>query len=64
MSEMQPNSMVKPTAILMWTMHDLPTYGLVAGCATKGYQGCPCCGPHIVITLLKSWSKHFASDLE
>jgi hypothetical protein len=24
-------------AILMWTMHDLPTYGIVAGCATKGY---------------------------
>jgi hypothetical protein len=31
-------------AILMWTMHDLLAYGLVVGCITKRYQGCPCCG--------------------
>jgi hypothetical protein len=30
--------------ILMWTIHDFPAYGLVAGCDTKGYKGCPICG--------------------
>jgi hypothetical protein len=34
------------SVILMWTMHDLPAYGTIARCATKGYQGCPCCGPN------------------
>jgi hypothetical protein len=23
--------------MLMWTMHDLLAYGIIAGCATKGY---------------------------
>lgn len=32
-------------AILLWTMHDFPAYGVVAGCVTKGYRGCPICGP-------------------
>lgn len=31
-------------AILLWTTHDLPAYGCVAGCVTKGYRGCPICG--------------------
>jgi hypothetical protein len=40
--------------ILIWTIHDFPTYGLVVGCVTKGYKGCPICGPDIV-----AWySKH------
>jgi hypothetical protein len=26
--------------ILMWTIHDLPTYGLLLGHVTKGYKGC------------------------
>ncbi len=30
-------------AILLWMIHDLPTYGIVVGCITKRYQGCPCC---------------------
>jgi hypothetical protein len=32
-------------AMVIWTIHDLPAYGLVAGCTTKGYRGCPVCGP-------------------
>ena len=32
-------------AILLWTIHDFPAYGIVAGCVTKGYKGCPVCGP-------------------
>ncbi len=34
----------KLRGILMWTIHDFPTYGLVVGCDTKGYKGCPICG--------------------
>jgi hypothetical protein len=34
--------------ILMWTMHDLPTYGIVVKLVTKCYQGCPCCGVNIM----------------
>jgi len=30
--------------ILIWTIHDFPTYGLVARCVTEGYKGCPICG--------------------
>ena len=29
-------------AMPMWTIHDYPAYGLISGCATKGYQGCVC----------------------
>ena len=35
-------------AILLWTMHDFPAYGVVAGCVTKGYKGCPICGPNTI----------------
>ena len=35
-------------AILMWTCHDFPAYGLVAGCVTKGYKGCPICGKNTI----------------
>jgi hypothetical protein len=31
--------------ILLWTIHDFPAYGIVAGCVTKGYKSCPVCGP-------------------
>ena len=31
-------------AVLIWTLHDFPAYGLVSGTVTKGYVGCPCCG--------------------
>jgi hypothetical protein len=33
-------------AMVIWTIHDLPAYGLVAGSTTKGYRGCPVCGPN------------------
>ncbi len=32
--------------ILLWTMHNLLAYGIVAGCVVKGYQGCPICRPN------------------
>ena len=31
-------------AVLMWLVHDFPTYGLLFGQQTKGYKGCPVCG--------------------
>lgn len=35
-------------ACLMWTLHDFPGYGLVAGLTTKGFKACPVCGPNTV----------------
>ena len=32
-------------AILLWTIHDFPGYGTVAGVAHQGYVACPVCGP-------------------
>lgn len=32
-------------AMLLWSIHDFPAYGLVSGCVTKGFRGCPVCGP-------------------
>ena len=32
-------------AILLWTIHDFPRYGTVAGVAHQGYVACPVCGP-------------------
>ena len=32
-------------AILLWTIHDFPGYGTVAGVAHQGYIACPVCGP-------------------
>jgi hypothetical protein len=31
--------------MVIWTIHDFLTLGVVSGCVTKGYMGCPCCGP-------------------
>jgi hypothetical protein len=31
-------------AMLMWTIHDFPRYGLVSGCQHQGYKACPPCG--------------------
>ncbi len=39
------NSHFMLKAILMWCIHDFPTYGIMAGCVTKGYHACPICGP-------------------
>jgi len=30
-------------AILLWTMYDLLSFGMVTGCTTKGYWSCHCC---------------------
>ena len=35
----------KLRAVLLWTMHDFPGYGTVAGVAHQGYVACPVCGP-------------------
>ena len=35
-------------AVLMWTLHDFPAYGLISGLTTKGFKGCPVCGPHTI----------------
>ena len=34
-------------AILMWCIHDYPTYGLLLRQVTKGYRRCSECGPNI-----------------
>ena len=31
--------------MLLWTIHDFPGYGTVAGVAHQGYVACPICGP-------------------
>jgi hypothetical protein len=41
-------------AMLMWTMHDLPTYGTLVGFATKGYQRYQCCGAKTMTR--RSWA--------
>ena len=34
-------------AILIWCIHNYPTYGLVSGQVTKGYKRCTKCGPDV-----------------
>jgi hypothetical protein len=34
-------------AMLIWYKHDFPAYGLLSGQVTKGYKGCPECGPNV-----------------
>ena len=31
-------------AILMWVIHDFPSYGNMVGFTTKGFYACPICG--------------------
>jgi hypothetical protein len=33
-------------AIFMWSIHNLLTYEPLVGQVTKGYKGCPTCGPN------------------
>ena len=35
-------------AVLLWTLHDFPAYGLIFGLTTKGFKGCLVCGPHTI----------------
>ena len=44
----QGRSLFNLRAILMWTLHDFPAYGVVSGSVTKGYVGCPCCGVYTI----------------
>ena len=32
--------------VLLWTIYDFSTYGVLSGCKTKRKFGCPCCGPN------------------
>ena len=45
-------------AILMWSIHDFPAYGLLVGQVTKGYMGCPPYGPHVATRNSKSLEKN------
>jgi len=47
----------KLRGILMWTIHDFPAYGLIARCVTKGYKGCPICGPNTIARYSKRMIK-------
>jgi hypothetical protein len=40
-------------AILMWTIHNFPTHGIVSSCQHQGYRTCPPCGTNVV----NRWSK-------
>ena len=42
----------------MWSIHDFPAYGLLAGKITKGYRGCPTCGPNVATRRSKSLGKN------
>jgi hypothetical protein len=33
-------------AIVLWTIHNFPTYGTIADCTRKGFKGCPVCRPN------------------
>jgi hypothetical protein len=35
-------------AVLMWTIHDFPAYGIISSCEHQGYRTCPPCGTDIV----------------
>ena len=43
--------------VVLCTAHDLPGLGIVAGCTTKGYMGCPHCGPGTISRYSKSLKK-------
>lgn len=45
-------------AMVIWTIHDYPAYGNIAGCATKGYKGCVVCGDDTSSIYLKHSRKN------
>ena len=49
-------------AILLWTMYDFPAYGIVAGCITKGYKGCPKCGENTILRRSLALRKNVYDD--
>ena len=34
-------------AMLLWTIHDFPGYGIVGGFSHQGYAACPWCSVHL-----------------
>ena len=49
-------------AALLWTIHDFPAYGIVAGCVTKGYRGCPICGPGTISRRSRALKKNIYNN--
>lgn len=49
-------------AILLWTIHDFPAYGIVAGCVTKGYRGCPICAENTISRRSRALHKNVYDD--
>ena len=56
-SQPEGTGMFTLRAMLLWTIHDYPAYGLIAGCVTKGYQGCPICGPNVTTRMSRALRK-------
>jgi hypothetical protein len=46
-------------AILMWTIHDFPAYGIVFGYQHQGYRACTPCG----IDIVNWWSKELGKPI-
>jgi hypothetical protein len=40
------NRLFNLRGILLWTISDYPSYGLISGICTHGHKGCAICGPH------------------
>lgn len=49
-------------AMLIFCIHDFPAYGLVSGCVTKGYLGCPICGPNTISRRSQFLKKNIYED--
>ena len=47
---------------LLWTIHDFPAYGIVAGCVTKGYRACPICGPNTISRRSRALKKNLFNN--
>ncbi len=45
-------------AVVMWCIHDFPTYDIMVGFVTKGYHACPICGPTTLSHQSNALSKH------
>jgi hypothetical protein len=50
-------------AVLMWTLHDFPAYGLISGLTTKRFKTCPVCGPHTISRRSKILRKNLYCNL-
>ena len=52
------NPNFKLQVFLVWSIHNFPAYGLLARQVTKGYMGCPPCGPNVATRMFKSLEKN------